>query len=402
MQDGYSATKIKALVKAQPKGHALLRGFYKDPDIYEAEMQTLFGRHWLFAGHVSQIPNIGNYILVEFDTESIIVTRTEATEFSAHMNVCRHRGSRICLEKSGHAKSFTCPYHAWAYDLRGNLIAAGQMEAGFDKTAYSLRAVQVENIHGFLLISLADAPLSLAPMKNALGDILPIFETENLQLAEMKSYEIEANWKLAVENYQECYHCAPAHKEFAQIHAMARDLPRFKALKSEYEKTMPSGGIMSEKNGYFDLAEPGAEGFQYGRNPLLEGCQTGSKDGTPLAPFLGRIEAYTGGASELMLGPFMYFLIYDDHMVGYRFRPTAIDRCVCDIYWFVRDSARAGQDYDLEPLTWLWDVTTEADKTIIRRNQAGVNSRYYKPGPLSQMEHFQQSFLNWYLAALGR
>ena len=181
---------------------------------------------------------------------------------------------------------------------------------------------------------------------------------------------------------------------------MARPLESFKDLKAGYDAAMGPQVIMSEYNAYFDQAAPGTEGFQYGRNPLLPGCQSGSKSGTPLAPLLGEITDYTGGASELMLGPFMYFLIYDDHMVGYRFRPVSIDQCICDVYWFVDGAAQQGRDYDLETLTWLWDVTTQADKTIISNNQAGVNSRFYEPGPLSEMEHFLQSFLRWYLASM--
>ncbi len=391
---------MKALLASQPAGFALAREFYKNPDIYEAEMTGLFARHWLFAGHISQLPKIGDYLLVEFDTESIIVVRTSETEFAAHMNVCRHRGSRICLESQGRTKHFTCPYHAWAYDLDGKLLVASQMAEDFDKTSFGLHSVHLENIHGFLLVCLAKVPPSLTAMKSELGKVLPIFDTENLDLATMKSYDIASNWKLAVENYQECYHCAPAHKEYARVHAMARPLEHFKSLKQDYDTSMQDDPVMAEFNAYFDLAAANSEGYQYGRNPLLPGCLSGSKNGEPLAPLLGGLKEYTAGASELMLGPFMYFLIYDDHIVGYRFRPISIDQCVCDVYWFVRKGAMPGKDYDLGALTWLWDVTTEADKAIISQNQAGVNSRFYKPGPLSSMEHFLHSFLRWYLAAL--
>ena len=161
--------KIKSLLNEQKPGFALLRAFYKDPDIYDEEISALFGRHWLYAGHVSQLPNIGDYLLAEFDTESVIIVRKSETEFAAHMNVCRHRGSRVCLEQQGRAKHFTCPYHAWAYDLNGQLIAAAQMAEDFNKSEYRLRVVHLENFHGFLLISLTDEPLSLTPMKKSSG-----------------------------------------------------------------------------------------------------------------------------------------------------------------------------------------------------------------------------------------
>jgi Rieske 2Fe-2S family protein len=88
-------------------------------------------------------------------------------------------------------------------------------------------------------------------------------------------------------------------------------------------------------------------------------------------------------------------------MLGYRFLPISKDQCVCDVFWYVDENAQNGQDYDLDQLTWLWDVTTQADKTIIQNNQKGVDSRFYKSGRLSTMETFQQSFLDWYLDMLS-
>ena len=157
-----------------------------------------------------------------------------------------------------------------------------------------------------------------------------------------------------------------------------------------------------ELNRYFDLAEKGQEGYQYDRNPLLRGALSGSLGGKPVAPLLGSLKEYDGGASELMIGPLSYFLIYDDHMLGYRFLPVSADECICDVYWFVNESAVEGKDYQLDQLTWLWDVTTQADKTIIMNNQKGVDSRFYQPGRLSEMESFQQSFLTWYLQTLNK
>ena len=87
-------------------------------------------------------------------------------------------------------------------------------------------------------------------------------------------------------------------------------------------------------------------------------------------------------------------------MVGYRFLPVTKDTCVCDVFWFVHEEAEEGKDYDLEELTWLWDVTTQADEKIVVDNQKGVNSHFYTPGRLSDMEDFQQNFLNWYIQVL--
>jgi Rieske 2Fe-2S family protein len=96
-------------------------------------------------------------------------------------------------------------------------------------------------------------------------------------------------------------------------------------------------------------------------------------------------------------------LAYCDHVVLYRFTPRGQYLTDCEITWLVNESAVEGRDYRLADLVWLWDVTTIADKRIIERNQAGVASRYYVPGPLSPtMEPFTQQFLNWYVTAMQR
>ena len=100
------------------------------------------------------------------------------------------------------------------------------------------------------------------------------------------------------------------------------------------------------------------------RYPLLKGHVTGSRDGKPVAPLLGTIKDYDGGASDFQLGVVSYGLAYCDHVVLYRFVPISIDMTDCEVIWLVRVSAEEGKDYDRDELIWMWDVTTIADKSI--------------------------------------
>ena len=392
---------ISELLGNYQPGYSLEQGFYKLPEVYETEIENIFLKHWILAGHVSQIKSVGDYFLFEFDKESIIITRTQGDEIKAHLNVCRHRGSRICLEQEGNAKRFTCPYHAWSYSLDGSLIAARLMDEGFDKGSNGLHQAHVELVGGLIFISLAENPLSLAAMRSDLNDTLDQFGFDNMSLARQQSYTINANWKLAVENYQECYHCTPSHQEYAKIHALALSPQEFDKHCTRYLKE--SSGQVKTKSAayYFDLAKSGEEGYQYGRYPLLPDKKSGGLDGKAQSILLGKLSHYDGAASEFMVGPVTYFLIYDDYMVGYRFLPLSLDQCVCDVFWFVNGDAVEGKDYNLDKLTWLWDVTTQADETIVVNNQKGVDSHFYQPGQLSEMEYFQQHFLNWYLEAIS-
>ena len=391
---------IDQLLSDYQIGYSLEQEFYKNPEIYEKEINNIFMKHWMLAGHTSQIPDGGDYFLVELDTESIIVVRTKDGSIKAHMNVCRHRGSQICLEKQGTTKTLTCPYHAWTYDLEGKLIAARNMSDDFDFSENGLHSVHVDLVGGLIFISLANNPPSLKGMHQDLQDVFDVFGFDRMKLAEHRYYPIQANWKLVVENYQECYHCAPSHKDFAKIHAMAQSLEKFNTQKDAFLKK--SDGYIRTKASphYFDMAIEGEEGYQYDRNPLLAGRKSGSKNAVPVAPLLGKLKEYEEAASEFMLGPVTFFLIYDDHMIAYRFLPDTQETSHCDLYWFVRDDAIEGKDYILDDLTWLWHVTILDDEEIIINNQKGVDSRYYKPGKLSEWEHFPQHFLNFYLNSL--
>src|SRR5262249_48788042 len=152
------------------------------------------------------------------------------------------------------------------------------------------------------------------------------------------------------------------------------------------ERTTGLGVSITLNDRWVAGASPGEEASYCSRSALLRGAVTGSADGKPVAPLMGELRAYDGGCTFIHIGPASFFLAYPDHGVIYRFLPQTVQRAKLEVSWLVRGNARTGVDYDLERLTWLWRVTSEADKRIIEDNQRGVNSRYYAPGPLSQME----------------
>jgi len=146
-----------------------------------------------------------------------------------------------------------------------------------------------------------------------------------------------------------------------------------------------------------DAQYPGAD-IYYRRYPLYPGYVTGSRDGTGLAPLLGNLTGYDGGATDIQIGPLNFLLAYSDYIVGYRFVPTALQQTDIQTVWMVRGDAVEGKDYQLDDLVWLWDVTTQHDERIIRHNQEGVNSLHFRPGPLSDMEWGIADFYHNYLA----
>ncbi len=393
---------IKELLNNQQEDWSLDQRFYKDTSIFDLEKHNIFYNSWIFIGHESQIPNKGDFFVYKLLDEEIIVLRNKENKVKAFFNVCRHRGSRVCLEEKGNTSRFSCPYHSWTYNLDGKLLAAKSLREGIDKSKLGLHPCNIESASGMLLINLSDNPQSLKNLHSDLKEPFEMFGFKDLKVAAHKNYPIASNWKLAVENYQECYHCAPAHPEYSLSHSLKiEDEPGFDEAQEKMMNNLESCGLKDiEVNKDFSNKDPDQEQYAYSRYALFDGYMTGSKDGKPLAPLLGNIKEFNQGCSDFNIGPVSYFLAYCDHIVGYIFTPTSQDQCQCDIYWLVNKDAEENKDYDKERLMWLWDVTTYADETIIVNNQKGVNSIKYQSGPYTDKEQSTRRFIKWYLSEL--
>jgi phenylpropionate dioxygenase-like ring-hydroxylating dioxygenase large terminal subunit len=393
---------IAELIASQKPGWALEQRFYTDPEIYQMELDRILMRNWIMAGHVSQLPDAGDYLVFRLANESAIIVRGKDGEIRAFANVCRHRGSLICLEERGNMKKFVCPYHGWMYDLEGKLIAARSMDEDFDKSAFGLPAVSLEILGGLIFICFCDAPPSFEGAKRDLAEPFAIFDFENLKVAAEKTYPIAANWKLSIENYQECYHCATAHPDYSRRHTLMVDRRKRDRLQKPMREKMAACGIRDMEVDCIDTsARPGEQGYGYSRTAMFDGYKTGSRDGEPLAPLLGKLRDYDGGASDFVFGPFTFMLAYSDHVVAYVFSPVDHLNCQCRIFWLVRGDAVEGKDFDRDELMWLWDITTQADEKIIVDNWTGVKSKYYRPGPFSGMESMERRWTDWILQELA-
>lgn len=397
------AGPLADLIAGYQPGRSLERAFYTSPDIYAADMDRIWAQSWIWAGHISQIPHPGDFRLFSFGAESVILVRDRGGAVRAHLNVCRHRGSRVCVEPQGRATVFSCPYHAWTYNLDGSLRAGRWMGDDFDKAAHGLLPVSLEIIEGLIFICLGDDPPDLTEARQNLAPALAPFDLAATKVAAEHSYTVPANWKLAFENYVECYHCAPAHHEYALSHSIKEHDSMTPELVAAMRTRAAEVGICADEFGRWsaEMTPPGAS-YYHRRYPLFAGYETGSRDGQPVAPPLGRLNGRDGGATDVTIGPLNYFLIYSDHAVGYRFLPRDIQQTEMQIVWLVREDAVEGRDYETDRLTWLWDVTTKDDERIIRLNQQGVNSVRYTPGPLSKMESYIVDFLGWYIKMLSR
>ena len=187
------------------------------------------------------------------------------------------------------------------------------------------------------------------------------------------------------------------------MHTLMLDDEKKERVQNHMHENMEACGLKQIEIDRIDTeARPGEMGYGYSRTALFSKYKTGSRNGGPVAPLLGKLKDYDGGGSDFNFGPFSFMLAYSDHVVAYVFTPTGHKSSKCEIYWMVRGDAQEGRDYDVDELTWLWDVTTISDKEIIVNNSKGVHSKYYEPGPFSGMEKEENSYIEWILQELQR
>ena len=275
------------------------------------------------------------------------------------------------------------------------------MGADFDMSPPALPQLQLRILEGLIFVCFAENPPGLEDAERMLRASLGRYGWSNARIAHRQTYTVDANWKLATENYQECYHCTPAHPEFSRWHATEKPDEEVAELRAAAAERARAMGIEIPNVSDWPYSAPGQEMADSSYDATYPGSVTGSEDGQPVAPLMGDFSDYDGGFCYADVGPASFFLAYPDHGVVYLFIPRAAPKTDMEIIWLVKETANEGVDYEREKLTWLWDVTSVADKLIIDQNQQGVNSRYYGPGPYGPMESQTRSFTEWYLQELG-
>ena len=206
-----------AELEARRPGMSLDRKFYTDPEFHRLDLETLFYRDWLFAGHDCEIPAPGDYFTMQIGDYPIIVIRGRDGEIRALHNTCRHRGSRVCPAAKGAAKRLVCPYHQWTYDLDGSLIRARHQDGGIDKAQFGLKPVHCESAAGYIFICVAPVAPSFEPFRAQLARYAAPHRLADARIAFESTIVENGNWKLVWENNRECYHCAANHPELLRI-----------------------------------------------------------------------------------------------------------------------------------------------------------------------------------------
>ncbi len=371
---------MTTVVRSEPLFLSTLPGrYYYDPAIYELELEKIFSSMWVCIGRADAIPNTGAYRVVMLGRESVVVTRNREGVLNAFFNVCRHRGARLCSQESGQLKSsIQCRYHAWTYGLDGRLIGAPNVmsDERFDRTEFGLFPVALEVWQGFIYLNLAEQPAPVADQVNPVilerfGTFEPFerYGIGDLKVGKSITYDVQANWKLLLENFMECYHCSPMHPELCDV------LPGFRT-----GKTYIDGDAAT-------LAE-GIEAFSMtgkASRPLLKG----------LRPEDAR--KYYG---EVLL-PNVLINLLGDHVVAHIVWPLAPDRSliVCD--WLFDADAAAAPDFDPMDAVEIFDIVNKQDWEVCELTQKSMASRAFRNGGVyAPNERHIRAFADFVLARL--
>ena len=202
------------------RSYTLPARYYTDPAIFEAEKDAIFYRSWWCAGHKSQLPEAGSYLTCEIHEQGVLVTRDGEGTLRAFYNVCQHRGHELASGR-GQTKLFTCPYHAWTYNLDGTLRTARLTRSlpDFKACDFALKPVRVEEFCGFVFVNLDPDATSLKAQTGDLEAEIRAYapRIDEMVYAHRHTYDVKANWKVVIDNFLECYHCHPAHRDFVDL-----------------------------------------------------------------------------------------------------------------------------------------------------------------------------------------
>ncbi len=396
-------SEISELISRHRQGYSLEQAFYVSPQIFEMDIERIYRRHWLLAGPACRVAQAGDYFTYQIAGDSIVILRDELGNIRAHHNVCRHRGSRICLDEQGHAKRLVCPYHNWAYDLNGALCSARHLPESVDQSSLGLHPVAVRVVAGLIFICIASDPPEFGATAADLIEYLAPHGLERTTICRREVEIIRANWKVVAENFWECYHCASTHPEFCSVmsYAHAQNNERLADERREFERDWETATQqLGHKVGRVEFSDRGLH--QGGRLPIRPGFVTQSRDGQPVAPLLGEYTQFDGGITSFMHLPLIWYVVSNDHALLTRFTPVSPLETELELTWLVRSDAVAGRDYDPDAVCWLWRVTAEQDKTICENNQRGIMSSRYQPGPYTTAESSVNDLVEWYLQELSR
>ena len=349
-------------------------GDYHRPEIFELERERVFFRRWYYLGRVDELAEPGDYVAYDVAGESIVVVRGKDGKLRGFYNVCRHRGSRLCELGAGHARgAIKCPYHAWSYSLEGSLIGTPMVaEDEVDRASLGLWPVTVDVWAGFLFANLSDDPEPLLDFLAAepeeplpLERFGPLGE---LRVGHRTVVDVSANWKIHVENYNECLHCPTVHPELVAI------VPAYKR-GDVLEDGRDDGGVV--------IANDGTSFTHTGKSAL------------PVMPGFEAHEATS--IYSIAVFPNMFLDISPTSVVATCLHPRGPEQTTIVTEYLFRPEVLDAPDFDMSDIVDFNELVNEQDFVVCERVQKGVRSRAFTHGVYAKKDTQPYVFNQRYL-----
>jgi len=350
---------------------------YTDAGWFATEMDRVFAEMWVAAARADQLAAPGAFVRRDVAGASVLIVRGTDGIIRAFHNVCRHRGTRLCADAEGVAPaSIQCPYHAWTYALDGRLLGAPLMDdaAGFDRDEYALRAIACDTWDGHVFINLGDQP---DPLSAQLGDLPARFapwRMQDLRLARRIDYDVATNWKLVVQNYNECLHCPVIHPLLNRMH-------HYLGAENVPSTATYCGGAM---------------GFK-------DGIETLSADGKRRRAFLPGLDARDRALVHYYaIYPNFLLTLHPDYVMTITIWPVDAGRTRLIAEWHFHPDEMAKPDFVCEDAIEFWHRTNREDWAISEQSYLGISSRGYVPGPYAERERQLWEFDQFVLSRTSR
>ncbi|HXV37786.1 MAG TPA: aromatic ring-hydroxylating dioxygenase subunit alpha [Myxococcota bacterium] len=348
--------------------------YYRDPELLERELERIFFRSWLLAGRAEAAAKAGDFFRFDVGRESALVVRGRDAQLRAFHNVCRHRGARLCDESAGHfAGAIRCRYHAWSYALDGALRAVPNLHDSqpLEKRRFSLYPLALDCWQGFVFLRFDASGEPLLAALGALPERASAHPLASLRVGARAECVVEANWKILVENFMECYHCPGVHPELVDLVPLYR-------------------------TGEVDTAGSQPPEFR-------EGAVTATLSGTTQRPiFAGlRERPQQRYHAELVL-PNLLLYLFPDYVCARSLWPLSPTRTRIQSEWLFDSALLERGDFDPSDAVDFMQRLGDQDWRVCEAVQRGVVSRAHRHGVLLAQESEVEEIQRWYLRSIGK
>jgi Rieske 2Fe-2S family protein len=361
---------------------------YFDPRQYERELQRIWYRNWVYVGRSSDVALHRAFRTFELGDQKILLVRDDQGVLQGFHNTCRHRGAALCREPEGMLRAGTiiCPYHAWVYNLQGDLLRTSSKAhaSGFDVADFPLYKISVKEWNGFIFVALTDSPPAFEKIFDLPLNRLDAWPLKDLVVGHVLLKTIKSNWKIFWENYNECLHCPGVHPKLSQLVPIygrglleERDDPQWSAHREDSDPKFKGG--------------------------LRSGAATWSLDGKAGKPFLGLSEEDRKAGHIYMTSlPSVFLVGHIDYVRVVRLLPLGPEQTELRVEYLFSPETLADPAFDMSNVVDFTNLVMTEDAQVCELNQMGLKAGPHVRGVVMPEEYVIRQFHEWLRAELAR